>query len=278
MRDDAGVIRLSGVRKSYRGPVEVLAGIDLDVAPGRPVAVVGTNGSGKSTLLRIVAGCSSPSAGTVTGRPPIVGFLPGQFPASTRLPAGAYLRRMAAMHGVPGADAGALLEEFGFTGVLGAPVSQLSTGNAQKIGLAQALSCRPDLLVLDEPWSGLDVRAAAALDQRLGAEVRRGAMVVVTDHGGRADGLPGASVMRMADGVLVAEAPTARRERGHSVIELRCPGAPADALRGLPPVEESWFGPGRLTVRVMADRGDVLLAAALAGGCSVIGVWREVAG
>ncbi|MFC4950424.1 ABC transporter ATP-binding protein [Pseudonocardia sp. GCM10023141] len=271
------MIRLEGVRKSYRGPGEVLAGIDLELAPGRPVAVVGTNGSGKSTLLRIVAGCSAPSAGAVTGRPPVVGFLPGQFPASTRMPAGAYLRRMAAVHGVPDADTTSLLEELGFTGVLGAPVSQLSTGNAQKVGLTQALSCRPALLVLDEPWTALDVRAAAALDHRLAAEAARGAMIIVTDHGGRADGLPGALVMRMAAGVLTADVMAGRRDPGHSVIELRCPGAPADALRGLPPVGESWFGPGRLTVRVPADRGDALLAAALAGGCSVLGVWRESA-
>lgn len=275
MRDHGSVIRLTGVRKSYRGPGEVLSGIELELAPGRPVAVVGTNGSGKSTLLRIVAGCSAPSTGTVTGRPPVVGFLPGQFPASTRLPARAYLRRMAAVHGVPDADTDAVLEELGFTGVLGAPVSQLSTGNAQKIGLAQALSCRPGLLALDEPWTGLDVRAAAALDHRLAVEVRRGTMVIVTDHGGRADGLPGVQVMRMADGVLVADTSGLRREHGHSVIELRCPGAPADALRSLPPVGESWLGPGRLTVRVPADRSDALLAAAIAGGCSVLGVWRE---
>ena len=269
------MIRLAGVRKSYRGAGEVLAGVDLDLAPGAPVAVVGSNGSGKSTLLRIVAGCSAPSKGTVTGRPPVVGFLPGQFPASTRMPAGVYLRRMAAIHGVRDADVASLLDDLGFTGVLGAPVSQLSTGNAQKIGLTQALSCRPALLVLDEPWTGLDVRAAAALDQRLAVEVRRGTVMIVTDHGGRADGLPGAVVMRMTEGRLARETSVGRRDPGHSVIELRCPGAPADALRGLPPVGESWFGPGRLTVRVASDRGDALLAAALAGGCSVLGVWRE---
>jgi len=57
------VVELVGVAKGYRRAGEVLGGIDLVVAAGAPVVVVGTNGSGKSTLLRIAAGCSSPSAG-----------------------------------------------------------------------------------------------------------------------------------------------------------------------------------------------------------------------
>ncbi|HET6257545.1 MAG TPA: ATP-binding cassette domain-containing protein [Pseudonocardia sp.] len=101
------VIRLAAVRKRYRGHGEVLAGVDLEVLPGCPVAVavVGRNGTGKSTLLRIAAGCAAPTAGTVSGLPRVVGFLPGRFPASTRMPVRAYLRHLAALHGVPPADA-----------------------------------------------------------------------------------------------------------------------------------------------------------------------------
>ncbi|MFD1522521.1 ATP-binding cassette domain-containing protein, partial [Pseudonocardia yunnanensis] len=154
------MIRLAGVRKRYRGRVEVLAGVDLELIPGRPVAVVGGNGTGKSTLLRIVAGCAAPTAGTVSGRPRVVGFLPGGFPASPRMPVRAYLRHLAALHGVRAADAArdaaALLDALRFTGDLDAPVARLSTGNAQKVGLTQALTCRAELLVLDEPWSSLD--------------------------------------------------------------------------------------------------------------------------
>jgi ABC-type sugar transport system ATPase subunit len=70
VRDHDRVVRLAGVRKRYRGRGEVLAGVDLEVAPGVPVSVVGGNGAGKSTLLRIAAGCASPGAGGCTAGPP----------------------------------------------------------------------------------------------------------------------------------------------------------------------------------------------------------------
>ena len=273
-----GVVQLTGVRKSYRRRGEVLAGIDLELAPGRPVVVVGGNGTGKSTLLRIAAGAGAPTAGRVTGRPAVVGFLPGRVPASARMPARSYLRHMAAVHGSSRAEAAqaadTLLADLGFTGDPDAPVAQLSTGNVQKIGIAQALSCGAGLLVLDEPWSALDAGAAAALD-RLLAAAAGGAALLVADNTGRATALPGAAVFRIAGGVLTPEAVTAPPEAGHTVVELRCPGDPGETLRALPAVRESWVGAGSVTVRVPTDRGDRLLAAALAGGCSVLGVWRE---
>jgi ABC-2 type transport system ATP-binding protein len=273
-----GRMRLAGVRKAYRRRGEVLAGVDLELAVGTPVVVVGGNGTGKSTLLRIAAGAAAPTVGRVTGRPRVVGFLPGRVPASTRMPARAYLRHMAAVHGAPRAaaerDARALLDDLGFSGDLDAPVAQLSTGNVQKVGLAQALGCGAGLLVLDEPWSGLDAAAATALDRHLSA-VSAVAALLVADHTGRAAALPGAAVFRIAGGRLAPETGTASLRVAHTVVELRCPGDPAETLRGLPGVRESWLGTGSLTVRVSADRGDGLLAAALARGCSVLDVRRE---
>ena len=268
------MVRLEGVRRRYRAPGDVLKGIDLELAPGRPVAVLGDNGTGKSTLLRIVAGCTAPNSGTVTGRPRVVGFLPAHFPASSRMSVRSYLHHMAALHGASDTASLALLEAFGFTGALEGPVAQLSTGNAQKVGLAQALGCDAGLLVLDEPWTGLDPRASVALDEQLALVAGGGAALIVADHLGRAGGLPGAEVVRLADGLLTSAGAALRRE-AHTVVELRCPGDPAVALRALPPVGESWSGPGSLTVRVPVGRGDTVLSAALAAGCSVIGVWQE---
>lgn len=268
-------VRLAGVRKSYRGCGEVLAGIDIDVVPGRPVVVLGGNGAGKSTLLRIAAGCSAPTAGSVRGLPAVVGYLPGRVPASTRMPVRAYLRHLAALHGAAPAAAArraaTLLGELDFTGDLDSPVAQLSTGNAQKVGLAQALSCGAELLVLDEPWSGLDARAAEVLVHLLVDEVERGVALLVADHTGRADLLPAAVVLRLAGGVPAAD-PVGGP---HTVVELACPGDPADALAALAPLAQYWTDQGQLTVRVPTDRGDALLAAALSAGCSVLGVRRE---
>jgi hypothetical protein len=130
--------------------------------------------------------------------------------------------------------------------------------------------------VLDEPWSNLDASAAAALDARLGAELARGAGMLLADHTGRAGALPAATVLHLADGVLSPAA--VERDAGaagHTVVELLCPDGVADVLRRLPPVDDCRTGPGWLVVRVPTRRGDALLAAALAVGCSVVGVRRE---
>jgi ABC-type transport system involved in cytochrome c biogenesis ATPase subunit len=162
-----------------------------------PVVLGGANGSGKSTLLRIVAGAAAPNAGRVRGRPRVVGYLPDRFPALLRLPVDAYLRHLAAIRGVPADDG--LLAGLGFTGSRTDAMARLSKGNAQKVGLTQALGCGAGLVVLDEPWAGLDAEAAATLDAIL-ADRARAIAVLVTDHTGRADKLPGVRRFALVQG------------------------------------------------------------------------------
>jgi ABC-type multidrug transport system ATPase subunit len=284
VRDHGRVLWLAGVSKRYRGRGEVLAGVDLEVPPGRPVSVVGGNGTGKSTLLRIVAGCASPSSGRVHGRPAVVGYLPQSMPQPARMTVLAYLRHHSAMHGARDAvgAANAVLDDLDFTGDRAGPLTALSTGNLQKVGLAQALGCTgadadaadAPLLVLDEPWTALDAGAAAALERRLAGWAAAGRAMLIADHTGRAGQLAGARIFRLGDGLL-AEQPTEPDERaddGWATIVLRCPAAPAEALAALPPVAGSWDEDGLLGVRLPAARGDALLAAALAMGCSVVSV------
>lgn len=181
--------RLTGVAKRYRrGGGAVLGGVDLDIAPGDVVALVGGNGSGKSTLARIVAGLSRPSEGTVTGTPTI-GYLPDRFPGGQRFSALDYLTAMGRIGGLPTATGRARartwLDRLALAGGPDVPLATLSKGNAQKVGLAQALLTEPDLVVLDEPFSGLDPDAHAALGDILDELRRSGSAVVYTEH--RAD-------------------------------------------------------------------------------------------
>lgn len=290
------MVRLAGVCKRYRrGPV-VLDGVDLELGAGRPVAVAGANGSGKSTLLRIVAGCEAPTGGRVSGRPPVVGYLPDRFHASARMPATAYLRHLAAIHGVPVAAAAAraddLLDALGFTGDRHAPVARLSTGNARKIGLAQALSCDAALLVLDEPWSALDAAAAVELIGWIDAAAAGGAMVLVADHTGAARQLANVTPLRLTNAALVPEGPAGMAAPGGSeaaantasaglegmTVELGCGGDPAKVVGLLPAVSRWWAVPGGLVLRLPGAEGDALIAAALRHGCSVLAVSRDRAG
>lgn len=269
-------MRLVGVHKSYRPPV-VLSGVDLELDPGVPLVLGGPNGSGKSTLLRIAAGCDHPTAGTVLDRPDVVGYLPDRFPALLRLPARRYLRHLAAVHGADRESseetADAVLDELGFTGDDDEPMSALSKGNAQKVGLAQALSCDAELLVLDEPWSGLDDDAVDALTGRLSAvDVR----MLLTDHTGEADRLPGVRVAHLGpDGRLDRDAGPATPRVTRVRVELTCRADPRAVLDRLPPAQVESLAPGRMTVHLKARQSDAWLAAALAAGCSVRSVTRE---
>ncbi|MBP2478236.1 ABC-type multidrug transport system ATPase subunit [Crossiella equi] len=180
------MLSLLGVGKRYgRGPM-VISDVDLALPPGRTTVVRGRNGSGKSTLLRVVAGVCRPTTGRVLDRPRQVGYVPERFPAHLRLSPKDYLRHLGAVRGLSRAGAasrgGELLERLAFAGEPDAPMLRLSKGNTQKLALAQALLAPVDLLVLDEPWTGLDTASAAVLGELLAERARDGAAVVLIDH------------------------------------------------------------------------------------------------
>jgi ABC-type Mn2+/Zn2+ transport system ATPase subunit len=164
----------------------VLRDVDLDVPAGTLVRVEGANGSGKSTLLRLVAGIDAPSAGRITGRPPRTAYVPERFPAALPFTASAYLLHLGRVHGLgrreAAARAAAWLERFGAGAHARTPLAELSKGTGQKVAVAQALMADPDLLVLDEAWTGLDAAARAELDRAVGERVAAGGAVVFVDH------------------------------------------------------------------------------------------------
>lgn len=177
------MLRLREVGKRYGRGAAVLTGVTLEISPRQMVGVVGTNGSGKSTLMRLVAGLSRPTTGTVAGTPS-VGYVPDRFPAGTRMSALGYLRHLGRIGKVSDVDTKApeLLERLGLEGGPRTPLRELSKGNAQKVALAQAFLGQPELLVLDEPWSGLDPLAHTALGELLTEAIKRGAGVIFAEH------------------------------------------------------------------------------------------------
>jgi ABC-type multidrug transport system ATPase subunit len=255
-------VELTGVEMRYGRGAPVLCGLDLRVGAGEPVVVLGGNGSGKSTLLRVVAGCLTPTAGRVTGRHRTVGYVPDRFPSQLRMPARSYLRHLAAMHRADPSGAPALLGHLGFTGGLDVPMVRLSKGNAQKVVLAQALCGRAALLMLDEPWSGLDAAARATVSGHIAEVARAGAAVVLTDHSGIADGLTGARVLQLVDGALVPARPR------QPMVTITLVGA--GPL--LPHLPTATVDGERVVVRVPVEERDGLLSWALARGCGVEGV------
>ncbi|WP_406505886.1 ATP-binding cassette domain-containing protein [Streptomyces sp. NBC_00212] len=173
-----------GRRYSIGGPW-VLRGIDLDLPAGALVRVEGVNGTGKSTLLRLLAGIDAPTEGRITGRPRTA-YVPERFPAALPFTAVGYLTHLGRIHGLPRRTAreraARWLERFGAAAHAGTPLAELSKGTSQKVAVAQALLADPELLVLDEAWTGLDTEARAELDRAVHERVAAGATVVFVDH------------------------------------------------------------------------------------------------
>jgi ABC-type multidrug transport system ATPase subunit len=196
--------RLRGVGKRYGRAGWVLTELDLDVPAGEAISVSGANGSGKSTLLRLIAGVSRPTRGAITGHPPVTGYVPDRFPASDAMSSIAYLTHVGRLRGLATAEAKRrgrlLLEHLELAGGLRTPIRALSKGNTQKVALAQALIVPPSLLVLDEPWSGLDAAAHGILGRFLDEVVRDGGTVVFTDHRESTDGSHATIAYRLEDG------------------------------------------------------------------------------
>lgn len=229
----------------------VLRGVCIELPPGKAATVIGRNGVGKSTLLKLAAGLLHAQRGTVRERPARVGYVPERFPADQPFTAHRYLLAMARVRGLAPAEArrviGGWAERLHCTRLLGTPMAELSKGSAQKIGLIQAVLCRPELLVLDEPWEGLDAATRDEVPLIVAETVADGGRVLISDHLGSAGELPGIRRWELIDGTLaeagggnpaecvievavttsdVASAVAGLRAAGHRIIGVRKPRAP----------------------------------------------------
>ena len=156
----APAARVRGLSRSFSSRA-VLDGVDLDIAPGEFVAMLGVSGTGKSTLLRALAGPDR----EVTGELSVPGPVAVAFQEPRLLPWRRVLANVALGLRVPdaGAVAGRALEEVGLTDRAGAWPLTLSGGEAQRAALARALVREPSLLLLDEPFSALDALTRIAM-------------------------------------------------------------------------------------------------------------------
>ncbi|MFC4146310.1 ATP-binding cassette domain-containing protein [Micromonospora mangrovi] len=205
----------------------VLRAVAAEIGPGEVAIVLGRNGVGKSTLLQLAAGVLRPSRGRVVDRPAAVGWVPERFPADQPFSVAHYLTAMAriAGHSATGAERAVAYwtERLGLGGFRHTRLPQLSKGTAQKVGLAQAMLRPPGLLVLDEPWEGLDAAARELVPELIDEVLTGGGAVLVSDHRGETVRLPGARLWTVADGTLTEEAPTG--EPALAVVELAVPAA-----------------------------------------------------
>ncbi|HSD77689.1 MAG TPA: ATP-binding cassette domain-containing protein [Solirubrobacteraceae bacterium] len=186
-------LQLSGLRRRF-GDVVAVDGLSFAVPAGRLFGFVGRNGAGKTTTMRMICGLLAPDGGTVTWRgAPIdartrerIGYMPEERGLYPKMRLGDQLEYFAVLHGASHvqarAAAGAWLERLGLADRARARVEQLSQGNQQRVQLAAALVHRPDVLVLDEPFAGLDPIVCDVLSEVLREEAARGVPVLFSSH------------------------------------------------------------------------------------------------
>jgi ABC-type multidrug transport system ATPase subunit len=177
------VIRARGLEKRY-GDKRILRGVVLDVADDEFLLVTGPNGSGKTTLLRLCAGLAAPTRGELEvtidrGR---VGYLAHEPLVYRELTALENLDLYGRLYRVPERRerTGMLLERFGLWEARNARAGSFSRGMLQRLALCRTLLHEPSLLLLDEPYSGLDEEGTRLLDRELGERARYAAFVVAT--------------------------------------------------------------------------------------------------
>lgn len=172
--------------------VDAVAGVDLDVRRGEIVALLGPNGAGKTTTLRCIAGVLAPSAGEVrvageagrVARERRVAYVPELPVVYDDLTPGQHLAFVAAARGVIDVDAAVdrALARTGLDAMRDRPAGVLSKGYRQRLCLAGALVARVDVVLLDEPTTGLDPAAQAALITLVREIAADGAAVVLSTH------------------------------------------------------------------------------------------------
>jgi len=187
------VLELDGLRRHF-GEVRALDGCTFRVEPGRMVGFLGPNGSGKTTAMRSIFGLLRLDSGEVRwqGAPVTAevtrrfGYMPESRGLYPKMKVREQVEYFASLHGANHADARAQadhwLQRLGLEDRVDSTVETLSHGNQQRVQLAVSLAFRSDLLVLDEPFSGLDPIAVATMGEVIRDEAARGAAVLFSSH------------------------------------------------------------------------------------------------
>jgi ABC-2 type transport system ATP-binding protein len=194
------VLEVAGVAKVYRSPMTLkpftaVHQVSLALRGGEIFGLLGPNGAGKTTTIKMILGLTRPTRGTIRlwGREPQdrlarvrLGYLPENPCFYDHLTAREYLALVGSLFDLPSRTArlraDELLARLGLAKDAAKPLRKYSKGMTQRLGIAQALLNRPDLLVLDEPMSGLDPIGRADVKQILREERARGATILMSSH------------------------------------------------------------------------------------------------
>jgi ABC-2 type transport system ATP-binding protein len=275
------VLELDGVSRAYGARV-ALDGLSFAVAEGQVFGFVGPNGAGKTTAMRIVLGVLRPDAGVVRWRGAPVdaamrrrfGYMPEERGLYPKMRVRAQLVYLARLHGLDAREAAGAADHWisrlGLTERAGERVEKLSLGNQQRVQLAAALVHGPDVLVLDEPFSGLDPVGADVMSGVLREEAARGVPVLFSSHQLELVERLCEAVAIVKDGRLVASGKVDDlRSAGAAALTVRVAvaGGGEEWLAAVPGAEVVDRGPDGVLVALQDGAGpEAVLDAARATG------------
>ena len=226
------------------GQVKALDGCSFSVERGRMLGFLGPNGAGKTTTMRAIFGLVEPESGAVLwdGRPVQLqdrlcfGYMPEERGLYPRMPVAEQIAYFGRLHGMGGNQArtaaAAWLDRLGLGERAAAKLEELSHGNQQRAQLAAALVHEPDLLVLDEPFAGLDPVAVQTLAELLRHEAERGAAVLFSSHQLDLveDICEDVAIVDHGHVVVTGKLDALRRRSRYRQIEIQLDGAPLQWL------------------------------------------------
>ena len=280
------MLEFDGLTKGFSGK-QVLRGLSFTVKPGELFGFCGANGSGKTTAMRIALGVLSPDSGRVlwndleidAGVRRRIGYMPEERGLYGKMRPRDQLIYFAQLSGVrtevARRRADEWIERLGVDMGAKDPLERLSLGNQQRIQLIAALIHDPDVLILDEPFSGLDPVATDAMADALTEFSRRGTPVIFSSHQLDLVERLCDRVGIIRDGALVAEGTVAelRRNAGHRQLQIALTGAPENWARTLPGVKVITEREDMVTLEVgpETDVREVLAAAQALGDLEYFG-------
>jgi ABC-2 type transport system ATP-binding protein len=260
------MLEVTDLSKRY-GDVVALDGCSLTVERGRMLGFLGPNGAGKTTAMRAVFGLVAVDRGAVRwdGRPIDraarrgFGYMPEQRGLYPKMKVGEQLVWLARLHGAAAGEAEAAtqrwLEVLGLTDRAGDELENLSHGNQQRVQLAAALVHDPDLLVLDEPFSGLDPIGAEMMASVLRERAAAGAAVLFSSH--QLDVVEGlyedVAIIHRGRVVLMGDIRELKTRSPHRIVEVELTGDAGALLARLEGVVSASFDGRRHRVVVDAD-------------------------
>jgi ABC-2 type transport system ATP-binding protein len=272
------MLELRGLTRRY-GDLVALDEVSFTVAEGQMFGFVGPNGAGKTTTMRIVLGVLEPDRGEVRwrGRPVDAetrrrfGYMPEERGLYPKMRVRDQLEYFARLHGLPAAEAGSAagywIERLGVADRADDRVEALSLGNQQRVQLAAALVHNPEVLVLDEPFSGLDPVGVDVLAEVLADRAADGIPVIFSSHQLELVERLCEAVAIINRGRLVAVGPVEelRASRGERRWQVEVADASGDWASGLDGVTVLEKHDGRVVLAVDGDEQRVLDAARDAG-------------